>query len=457
MLDIKLIREKPEEVKRNNKNRGYDEKLVDQVVELDKKWRRLKGEDDNLRAERNKVSKDISEAKKQGQDTNNILNRAKEIAEKLETNEKEERELKGKVDNLMALIPNMYTKDAPIGGEEKNKELLKWGKLLKIKNPKSHVELGEKLGILDIKRAVKLAGAGFYILQGQGARLQRALVQFMLDFHNKNGFTEINPPQLVNRKTAFGTGNLPKFEDQLYTTRDELVLIPTAEVPVTNIYADEVLKEKDLPKKFCSFTECFRTEAGKHAGEEGLFRLHQFEKVEMVYICKPEDSWKFLEEMTGNSEKILKALEIPYRKIVLATGDAGFSSAKTYDLEVWSPAMNRYLEVASCSNCTDFQARRMNTKYQAINNELKFVHTLNGSGLALPRLMISILENNQQADGSIKIPKVLWRYTGFTEIKPISVPLSGKQNKGKEIKLVYKEKTGKKKEKIKKAKKPKKK
>ncbi|MEM4230849.1 MAG: serine--tRNA ligase, partial [Candidatus Pacearchaeota archaeon] len=291
-------------------------------------------------------------------------------------------------------------------------------KIPKIKNPKSHLELGEALDIIDIKRAVKIAGAGFYMLKGKGAILQRALIQFMLDFHNKNGFIEINPPQLVNRKTAFGTGNLPKFEEQLYTTRDNLVLIPTAEVPVTNIYAGEVLKEKDLPKKFCAFTECYRTEAGRHAGEEGLFRLHQFEKVEMVYICKPEDSWKFLEEMTGNSEKILKLLEIPYRKLFLATADAGFASAKTYDLEVWSPTMNKYLEVASCSNCTDFQARRMNTKYQTKNNELRFVHTLNGSGLALPRLMISLLECNQQKNGSIKIPKVLWKYTGFKEIKP---------------------------------------
>lgn len=418
MLDIKLIRESPEEVKRNNKNRGYDEKLVDQIIELDKKWRELKGEDDSLRAERNKVSQAVNLAKKEGKNIDSLIKRAKEIAAKLETNEKEEKELRNKINDVMALVPNIYSKDAPIGDESKNKEISRWGRLPKIKNPKSHMEIGETLDILDIKRAVKIAGAGFYMLKGQGARLQRALIQFMLDFHNKNGFTEITPPQLVNKKTAFGTGNLPKFEDQLYITRDNLLLIPTAEVPVTNIHADEVLREKDLPKKFCSFTECFRTEAGKHTGEEGLFRLHQFEKVEMVYICKPEDSWKFLDEMTKNSEKILQALGLPYRKLVLATADAGFASAKTYDLETWSPAMKRYLEVASCSNCTDFQARRMNTKYQTKTGELRFVHTLNGSGLALPRLMISIMENNQQADGSIKIPKVLWKYTGFKEIKP---------------------------------------
>ncbi|MEK6968227.1 MAG: aminoacyl--tRNA ligase-related protein, partial [Nanoarchaeota archaeon] len=202
---------------------------------------------------------------------------------------------------------------------------------------------------------------------------------------------------------------------QLYNTRDELALIPTAEVPVTNIYSDEVLRESDLPKKFCSFTECYRTEAGRKAGEEGLFRLHQFEKVEMVYLCKPEESYDFLEEMTGYAEQILKQLEIPHKRIWLATADAGFSSAKTYDLEVWSPAMNRYLECSSCSNCTDFQARRMNTRFQS-KDGFKFIHTLNGSGLALPRLMIALIENNQQKDGSIKIPKALWKYTGFKEI-----------------------------------------
>jgi len=446
MLDIKLVREKPELVKKNCKDRDYDESLVEQFLDLDKKWRELKGEDDSLRAERNKVSQEVNLAKKEGKNIEGLIKRAKEIAEKLETNEKEERGLRDKIDNVMASIPNIYSADAPVGGEEKNREILRWGKLPKIKNPKSHMELGESLDILDIKRAVKIAGAGFYMLKGQGARLQRALIQFMLDFHNKNGFVEINPPQLVNRNTAFGTGNLPKFEEQLYTTRDNFLLIPTAEVPVTNIYSDEVLREKDLPKKFCSFTECFRTEAGKHAGEEGLFRLHQFEKVEMVYICRQEDSWKFLGEMVRNSEKILQALELPYRKLVLATADASFASAKTYDLEAWSPAMKKYLEVASCSNCTNFQARRMNTKYQAVNNELKFVHTLNGSGLALPRLMISIMENNQQADGSIKIPKVLWKYTGFKEIK-------AEKEEKKEWKKKIKVKKSKAKKKIKKAKK----
>ena len=317
---------------------------------------------------------------------------------------------------MISIIPNIQAENVPIGGEKDYKEVSKWGKIPKMSHAKGHLELGEKLDIIDIKRATKISGAGFYILKGEGARLQRALIQFMLDFHVKNGFTEINPPQLVNEQTAFGTGNLPKFADQLYKTNDNLMLVPTAEVPVTNIYSGEILNEKDLPKKFCAFTECYRTEAGRHTGEEGLYRLHQFEKVEMVYLCRQEDSWKFLEEMTSNAEKILKLLKLPYRKVLLATGDASFSSAKTYDLEVWSPAMKRYLECSSCSNCTDFQARRMNTRYQC-KNGLKFVHTLNGSCLALPRLMIAILENNQQKDGSIKIPSVLQKYTGFKIIK----------------------------------------
>jgi len=417
MLDIKLIREKSEEVKRNTKNRGYDTKLVENVLDLDKKWRTMKTEDDQLRGERNKVSKEISEAKKQGKEPSDLFRKAKEIAKKLEDNENKEKELREKIDDILARIPNMQDKSVPVGGEEKNKEVGKFGKIPKIKNPKSHLDLGLELDIIDVKRAAKIAGSGFYMLKGKGARLQRALVQFMLDFHNKNGFTEVNPPQLVNKKTAFGTGNLPKFEQDLYITGDGLVLIPTAEVPVTNIYANESLKEKDLPKKFCAFTQCYRTEAGKHTGEEGLFRVHQFEKVEMVYICMEEDSWKFLEEMVGYAEKLLKELGLHYRKLILATADSGFASAKTYDLETWSPAMNRYMETSSCSNCTDFQARRMNTKYQAKNNEMKFVHTLNGSGLALARLMIAVIENNQQADGSIKIPKCLWKYTGFKEIK----------------------------------------
>ena len=417
MLDIKLIRENPDLVRKNQKNRGYEPEWVDEILNLDKKWRELKQEDDKLRAERNKISEEINKAKKEKKPFDNLLKKAKEIPEKLGKNEKEENELRAKLDKLLSLIPNIQKEDVPVGDAEKNKEVRRWGENPELKSVKSHIELGRELDIIDIERAVKLAGAGFYILKGRGAKLQRALVQFMLDFHEKNGFIEINPPQLVNRKTAFGTGNLPKFDDQLYHSDDNLILIPTAEVPVTNLYADEILSEKQLPMRFCAFTECYRTEAGRHTGEEGLFRLHQFEKVEMVYICKHEESWDMLEEMTGNAEDILKELKIPFRTVLLATADAGFCSAKTYDIELWSPSMKRWIETSSCSNCTDFQARRMNTKYQT-KSELKFVHTLNGSGLALPRLMIALMENNQTEKGEIKIPPCLWKYTGFKIIKP---------------------------------------
>ncbi len=411
MIDIKLIRESPNLVKQNCKNRGYDSGNVDEILVLDKKWRTLKKQDDNLRAQRNKISKEINEAKKQKKDISNLLKQAKKIPEKLKKNEEDEKNLKEKLDNLLALIPNIQTKEVPVGGEEKNKVIHKKGKIPKFSfSVKSHVELLEKLDFLDMERAAKVSGSGFYVFKGELAQFERALINFMLDFHNKDGFIEVNPPQLVNAKTMFGTGQLPKFEDDLYKTREGLYLIPTAEVVVTNLHANETLAEKELPKKFVAFTQCYRTEAGRHGSETpGIFRLHEFEKVEMVYICKQEESWKLLEEMTTRAEKILDKLKIPYRKVLLATGDAGFASAKTYDLEVWSPYLKKYLETSSCSNCTDFQARRMNTRYQS-KQGTKFVHTLNGSGLATPRLLISLIENYQQKDGSIKIPTVLQKY-----------------------------------------------
>lgn len=411
MIDIKLLRENPAFIKKNCRNRGYDEKSVDEILTIDEKWRKLKKEDDDLRAERNRVSKQISEAKKEKKDVSKLLKQAKQIPEKLKKNEEEEKELKKNLDVLLSMIPNIQASDVPVGDESKNKEIKKSGEIPKFDFPiKSHAELLTKVGLLDTERATKVAGSGFYFFKGELAQFERALINFMIDFHAGDGFLEINPPQLVNARTMFGTGNLPKFEKDLYKTNEELYLIPTAEVVVTNIYADEILNEKDLPKKFVAFTQCYRTEAGRHGSETpGIFRLHEFEKVEMVYICSQEDSWKFHEEMTARAEKILDKLKLPYRKILLATGDAGFASAKTYDLEVWSPFMKKYLETSSCSNCTDFQARRMNTRYQS-KNEIKFVHTLNGSGLATPRLLISLIENNQQKDGSIKIPAVLVPY-----------------------------------------------
>lgn len=419
MLDIKLIRENPEIVKKSNKDRGYDIN-VDELLKLDEQWRKSKFQEDKIRNERNKISEEINKAKKNKDDkkAKELIKKAKEIPEKLKKQQETTEEIRKKIDEVQFRIPNIPDKSVPVGDESKNKVIKKSGKIPKFSFPvKNHVELlGE---LLDIKRSTKIAGAGFYIFEGELAKLERALIQFFLDFHVKEGFTEINPPQIVNEKTMFGTGNLPKFEDDLYKTREGFYLIPTAEVPVTNLFAEEVLSEEELPKKFCSFTQCYRTEAGRHGSETpGIFRLHEFEKVEMVYISKPEDSWKFLEEMTERAEKIIEMIELPYRRILLATGDMTFATAKTYDIEVWSPSLKKYLETSSCSNCTDFQARRMNCKYtEKGTNERKFVHTLNGSGLATPRLLISLIENNQTKTGSIKIPKVLWKYTGFKEIK----------------------------------------
>lgn len=421
MLDINLIRESPELVKNNLKNRNEAEKAVwvDDIIKLDGLWRKNNTKIETLRHERNKLTDEIRHLKSEGKETKKLIKEAASIPDQIKDLEDENLKHKEKISYYVERIPNLLDKGVPVGKDSNdNKELKVWGKKPKFDfKPRPHWEVGEKLGILDLDRAAKLSGHGFYVLKGLGAKLQRALVNFMIDFHVKDGFTEINPPQLVTQKTAFGTGNLPKFEEDLYKTTNGFYLVPTAEVPVTNLHADEVLEEKELPKNYVAFTECYRTEAGHHGTEtRGIFRLHQFEKVEMVKIVKPETSWNEHESMTRRAEKILEMLELPYRRIILCSGDSGFSSAKTYDLEVWAEASERYLEVSSCSNCTDFQARRMKTKYRTKEGN-KFVHTLNGSGLALPRLMIVILENYQQRDGSLKIPKVLVPYVGASVIK----------------------------------------
>ena len=410
MIDIKLLRENPKLIKQNTKNRGY-EVDIDGILKLDEEWRKLRYKEDELRKQRNDVSKKINELKKAGKDAKKELKKAKEIPEELDKFEAKRKELEQKIHCIISCIPNIQHESVPIGDESKNKEIRKGGKIPKFTFPvKGHDELLKNLGLLDMERAAKISGSGFYLFKGDLARLERALINFMLDFHVKDGFVEVNPPQLANEKTLYGTANLPKFECDLYKTREGLYLIPTAEAPLCNIYSDETLNESELPKKFVAFTQCFRTEAGRHGSETpGIFRLHEFEKVEMVYLTKQEDSWELHEEMTKRAEKLLQLLELPYRIIVLATADASFASAKTYDLEVWSPALKKYLETSSCSNCTDFQARRMNCRYQG-KDGLKFVDTLNGSGLATPRLLISLVENNQNKDGSINIPKILQPY-----------------------------------------------
>ena len=421
MLDINLIRENPDKVKKNLENRNQRDKIewIDEILKLDSVWRKNNIKIEELRHERNKLTDEINRLKKQGKETKKLIKEAASIPDQIFELEHKNNKNKEKINYFIERIPNLLDESVPIGKTSEDNKLIKeWGKKPKFSfKPKQHWEIGEDLDILDLKRATKISGHGFYVLKGLGARLQRALINFMLDFHVKGGFVEINPPQLINKQTAFGTGNLPKFEEDLYKTMDGFYLAPTAEVPVTNLHANEILNEKELPKYYTALTECYRTESGHHGTEtRGIVRLHQFEKVEMVKIVKPEESWKELESMTERAEKLLEMLELPYRRLILCSGDTGFASAKTYDLEVWCPASGRYLEVSSCSNCTDFQARRMKTRYVTKEGN-KFVHTLNGSGLALPRLMIAILENYQQKDGSLKIPKILIPYVGVEVIK----------------------------------------
>jgi seryl-tRNA synthetase len=421
MIDINLIRTNPDKIKDSQRKRGDSTIVIDEILSIDNSWRQHLKELESLKHKKNQASLEINKLKKQGSSITSKIKELQVLSDKIKENEEKVLELRLQIDTKLSTVPNLVDKTVPVGPNDKyNKVVNVKGKIPKFSfKPKSHEELGKNLDIIDMERAAKLAGSGFYILKGKGAQLQRAIVQFMIDFHIKNGFTEINPPQLVNEKTVFGTGNLPKFEKDLYKTREGFYLIPTAEVPVTNIHANETLEEKDLPKYYVSFTQCYRVEAGKHGSETpGIYRLHQFEKVEMVKIVYPDTSWKELESMRASAEKILDKLKLPYRTIVLSTGDMGFASAKTYDIEVYSPSMKRYLEASSCSNCTDFQARRMNTKYKAQEGN-KFVHTLNGSGLALPRLFISLLENYQQKDGSIKIPTVLHNYLPFKKIEKV--------------------------------------
>ncbi|MBW2978316.1 serine--tRNA ligase [Candidatus Woesearchaeota archaeon] len=411
MLDLKFIRETPNIIKKACKDRGTQID-INAILKLDKSYRESLQKAEKLKHQRNIINQEINKLKKAGKSAAAKIKEAKVLPSKLTKLEDQLKKTREKILSVVLTIPNIPDKSVPVGVDEKdNKEIKKSGKLPKFDfEVKPHWEIGKNLDILDIPRSIKLAGAGFYVFKGMGAQLERALINFFLDYHNKDGYTEIVPPILVNAKTMLGTGNLPKFEQDLYKTNEGLYLIPTAEVSLTNLHQDEILNVEELPKYYCAYTPCFRTEAGRHGTEtRGIFRLHQFDKVEMVKICHPEHSWKELEDMRQRAEKLLEMLKIPYKTSILCTGDMGFASAKTYDLECWSPYQGKYLEVSSCSNCTDFQARRMNTRFRTQEGN-KFVHTLNGSGLALPRLMISILECNQQKDGSVKIPEVLQPY-----------------------------------------------
>ena len=421
MLDIKTIRDNPEAVREALKNRNKEAPL-EELIAKDREWRLLLQRTEELRTKRNAISKEVNELIKEKKDAGKKIKEAKEIPVQIQAIEEQLREVEKEAKNLSMLIPNIPHASVPIGSDENaNKEVRKVGTPKKFAfEPKDHHDLGLELKILDFERGAKLSGERFTVLKGAGAKLERALINFMLDLKEKQGYTEVMPPLFVKKEIMEGTGQLPKFEEDMYKLEggDNLYAIPTSEVPLTNLHAGELLEYKQLPIYYTAFTPCFRREAGSHGKDtRGIIRQHQFDKVEMVKLAHQESSYEELEKMVANAEEVLKLLEIPYRVIELCTGDMGFAAAKTYDIEVWLPAQKKYREISSCSNCEDFQARRMNTKYRAKDNSFRFVHTLNGSGLAVGRTLVAILENFQQKDGSVSIPKALQPYMHAKEIR----------------------------------------
>jgi len=419
MLDIKLIRSNPEKVKEALKKRG--EKInIGEVITLDEKRRELLLEAGTLKEKRNTVSEEIGKLKREKKDAQEKILAMKEVSVKIKELDTRAKEVEEKITNILLEIPNIPHESVPVGEDEKdNIEISRRGELPKFDfTPLPHWDIGEALDILDFKQGAKVASARFTVLKGMGAQLERALINFMLDLHTKeHNYKEIFPPFLVNTEAMTGTGQLPKFESDLFKCENGLYLVPTAEVPLTNLHRQEILNDDELPLYYTAYTACFRKEAGSYGQDvRGLIRQHQFNKVELVKICRPEDSYNELETLTQNAEEVLKRLELPYRVIVLCTGDMGFSAAKTYDIEVWLPAQGRYREISSCSNCEDFQARRAVIRYRSKEKEkVNFVHTLNGSGLAIGRTLVAILENYQQKDGSVIIPEVLRPYMGGVE------------------------------------------
>lgn len=420
MLDTKWVREHYDELAEMLalRNNAFP---LDRYKELDEERRKVLLEVEKLKERRNAGSKEVGIRKKAGEDTEALQNEIRELGEEIKKFDDKANEIESELDELALRIPNRPHASVPKGKDENdNIEMRRWGTPREFDfEPKPHWDLGEALGIMDFDRGVKIAESRFTVLKGAGARLERGLMNFMLDLHTtQHGFTEVAPPALVNSKTMTGTGQLPKFADDLYRClNDDLWLIPTAEVPLTNLHSGETFKESDLPKYFCAFTPCFRREAGSYGRDmRGMLRQHQFDKVEMVKLSTPEKSYDELEHMTNCAEKVLQLLGIPYRVIVLCTGDMGFGAAKTYDIEVWLPSQNTYREISSCSNCEDFQARRMGIKYKpADGGKARFIHTLNGSGLAIGRTLIALMENYQNADGSITVPEALRPYVGGME------------------------------------------
>ena len=420
MLDIKRIRTNKEEVIESLNSR-FGNYNIDKVLELDEKRREIIFEVENKKARQNEVSKQVPKLKKDGVDVSDLFKEMKALSDEIKELDVKVKDLGEEIRKELLSIPNTPNKDIPIGkSDEDNVEIRKFLEPKKFDfEVKAHWDLGVDLDILDFERAVKISGSRFSVFKGLGAKLERALINFMLDLHSGQGYEEVGVPVLINRNSMYGTGQLPKFEDDMfYVPSKDLFLAPTAEVPVTNLLANEILEFEKLPTYYTAFTYCFRQEAGS-AGRDtrGLIRNHQFDKVEMVKFVNPENSYDELEKLTNDAEEILKLLEIPYRVVCLCTGDIGFTSAKTYDIEVWMPSYGRYVEISSCSNFEDFQARRANIRYRDTDGKVKFVHTLNGSGLAVGRTFAAVLENYQREDGSIEIPYVLRKYMGLDEIR----------------------------------------
>ncbi len=422
MLDLKFMRENKELIEEMLRNRNSDLTL-DEFVKLDEERRELLSEVEALKNKRNVESMEIAKLKKAKEDASELIKEMGEVSAKIKELDEKLSIVDEKIKYIQMTIPNKYHETTPIGkDEDDNVEIRRWGTPRTFDfEPKAHWEIGENLGILDFERGAKLSGSRFVLYRGLGSRLERALINFMLDMHvDEHGYTEHITPFMVNREICEGTGQLPKFEEDMYRTDDDMFLISTSEITMTNIHRKEILDEKELPKYYTAYSPCFRREAGSYGKDvKGIIRLHQFNKVEMVKLATPETSYDELEKMVNNAEDVLQRLGLPYRVISLCTGDIGFGAAKTYDLEVWVPSQNKYREISSCSNCEDFQARRMGLKYRPNgSNKSEFVHTLNGSGLAVGRTLVAIMENYQQEDGSFLIPEALVPYMkGITVVK----------------------------------------
>ena len=421
MIPLKTIRENPDFVREGASQKG-ENLNIDSIIEKDKVIRNMIGEVETLKAKRNTVTNEISELKRNKEDAEKLISEMKKLSDTikemdigLSTNREE-------LNKLLMWIPNLPHESVPVGKDETdNKIIREWGDTPDFDgSQKTHVELAESLDVIDFQRGAKISGSGFPLYKGMGAKLERALINFMLDFHvEKHGYTELYPPFMTNDASPTATGQLPKFaEDMYYVEKDELYLIPTAEVPVTNVHRDENIKHENLPIKYVAFSPCFRREAGSYGKEtRGLLRVHQFNKVELVKFVEPSTSYDELESLTSEAEAVLQALGIKYRVVALCTGDLSFAAAKCYDLEIWAPGENRWLEVSSCSNFEAFQARRANIRYRNSEGKLDFVHTLNGSGVATARLMVALLETYQTDEGTVKIPEILVPYTGFGVLK----------------------------------------